>query len=94
MSTAIATHVFQFLLRAATSPATAPLLNEAVQARFMGPIREWIGGEGRAGAGAALGGGVHRPSGGTAGARRAARRARARIFIERTAALLQSLVDQ
>jgi len=38
-------HAFQFLLRAATSPATAPLLNEAVQNRFMGPIRAWIGGE-------------------------------------------------
>jgi AcrR family transcriptional regulator len=38
-------HAFQFLLRAATSPTTAPLLNEAVQNRFMGPIRAWIGGE-------------------------------------------------
>jgi len=38
-------HAFQFLLRAATSPTTAPLLNEAVQNRFMGPIRSWIGGE-------------------------------------------------
>jgi AcrR family transcriptional regulator len=38
-------HAFQFLLRAATSPATAPLLNEAVQDRFMAPIRSWIGGE-------------------------------------------------
>lgn len=38
-------HAFQFLLRAATSPATAPLLNEAVQDRFMAPIRAWIGGE-------------------------------------------------
>src|SRR5579872_170277 len=38
-------HAFQFLLRAATSPTTAPMLNEAVQERFMGPIREWIGGE-------------------------------------------------
>src|ERR1700687_1323838 len=28
---------FQLLLRAATSPTTAPMLNEAVQARFMGP---------------------------------------------------------
>jgi AcrR family transcriptional regulator len=39
------THAFQFLLRAATSPTTAPLLNLAVQERFMGPIRDWIGGE-------------------------------------------------
>ena len=38
-------HAFQFLLRAATSPTTAPLLNEAVQHRFMAPIRAWIGGE-------------------------------------------------
>ncbi len=36
---------FQFLLRAATSPTTQPMLNEAVQARFLGPIREWLGGE-------------------------------------------------
>jgi AcrR family transcriptional regulator len=36
---------FQFLLRAATSPTTAPMLNDAVQERFMGPIREWLGGE-------------------------------------------------
>jgi|HubBroStandDraft_5_1064220.scaffolds.fasta_scaffold268053_1 AcrR family transcriptional regulator len=38
------THRFQFLLRAATSPTTAPLLNVIVQDRFLGPIREWIGG--------------------------------------------------
>ncbi|HXQ14321.1 MAG TPA: TetR family transcriptional regulator [Caulobacteraceae bacterium] len=38
-------HAFQFLLRAATSPTTAPLLNLAVQERFLGPIREWLGGE-------------------------------------------------
>jgi AcrR family transcriptional regulator len=38
-------HAFQFLLRAATNPTTAPLLNEAVQERFMRPIREWIGGK-------------------------------------------------
>ena len=37
-------HAFQFLLRAATNPATAPFLNEAVQERFMRPIRDWIGG--------------------------------------------------
>jgi AcrR family transcriptional regulator len=38
-------HAFQFLLRAATSPTTAPLLNLAVQERFLGPIREWLGGK-------------------------------------------------
>jgi AcrR family transcriptional regulator len=38
-------HTFQFLLRAATSPTTAPLLNLAIQERFLGPIRDWIGGE-------------------------------------------------
>ena len=39
------THSFQFLLRAATSPTTAPLLNVAVQERFLEPIRDWLGGE-------------------------------------------------
>ncbi|MGZ6014835.1 MAG: TetR family transcriptional regulator [Phenylobacterium sp.] len=39
------THSFQFLLRASTSPITAPLLNVAVQERFMAPIRDWLGGE-------------------------------------------------
>jgi len=38
------THRFQFLLRAATSPTTAPLLNVLVQDLFLGPIREWLGG--------------------------------------------------
>ncbi|HUN69701.1 MAG TPA: TetR family transcriptional regulator [Burkholderiales bacterium] len=38
-------HAFQFLLRAATNPVTAPMLNVAVQERFMGPIREWLGGD-------------------------------------------------
>ena len=38
-------HAFQFLLRAATSPSTATMLNDVVQERFMGPIREWLGGE-------------------------------------------------
>jgi AcrR family transcriptional regulator len=38
-------HSFQFLLRAATSPTTAPLLNVAVQERFLQPIRDWLGGE-------------------------------------------------
>ena len=39
------THSFQFLLRAATSPTTAPLLNVAVQERFLEPIRDWMGGD-------------------------------------------------
>src|SRR5580698_7820484 len=39
------THGFQFLLRAATSPTTAPLLNVAVQERFLAPIRDWLGGD-------------------------------------------------
>ena len=39
------TQRFQFLLRAATSPTTAPLLNAAMQERFMAPIRAWLGGE-------------------------------------------------
>lgn len=38
------THTFQFLLRAAASPATAPLLSVAVQERYLGPIRDWLGG--------------------------------------------------
>jgi hypothetical protein len=38
-------HAFQFLLQAATNPVTAPMLNVAVQERFMGPIREWLGGD-------------------------------------------------
>lgn len=38
------TQRFQFLLRAATSPATAPLLNVILQDRLLGPIRNWLGG--------------------------------------------------
>ena len=38
-------HSFQFLLRAATSPTTAPLLSVAMQERFLQPIRDWLGGE-------------------------------------------------
>jgi AcrR family transcriptional regulator len=38
------THRFQFLLRAATSPTTAPLLNVLVQDRFLGQLRQWLGG--------------------------------------------------
>jgi AcrR family transcriptional regulator len=36
---------FQFLLRAATSPATAPLLNLAVEERFLEPIAAWLDGD-------------------------------------------------
>ena len=39
------THAFEFLLQAATNPSTATMLSAVVQERFMGPIREWIGGE-------------------------------------------------
>lgn len=39
------THRFQFLLRAATSPTTASMLNVLVRDRFLEPIREWLGGE-------------------------------------------------
>jgi AcrR family transcriptional regulator len=39
-----ATLGFQFLLRTATSPTTAPLLSIAIQERFLGPIRDWLGG--------------------------------------------------
>lgn len=35
-------HTFQFHLRAATSPATAPLLDQAMRERFMEPLREWL----------------------------------------------------
>ncbi len=38
------TQRFQFLLRAATSPTTAPLLSQLVQERFLAPIRHWLGG--------------------------------------------------
>src|SRR5258707_207443 len=36
------THAFQFLLQAATNPTTAPLLNAAVQERFLSPIPQWM----------------------------------------------------
>ncbi len=36
---------FKMILRAATSPATVHMLSETVQDRFMGPIRDWLGGE-------------------------------------------------
>jgi AcrR family transcriptional regulator len=87
------THAFEFLLQAATNPTTAPLLNLAVQERFMGPIRDWIGGENvearaRVLASVFIGLLVERLIRDEAleGAER-------EIFIERTAALLQSLVD-
>lgn len=35
---------FQFLLRAATSPTTLPILNDIVRDLFLEPIREWLGG--------------------------------------------------
>lgn len=38
------THRFQFLLRAATSQATAPFLNVLVQERLLAPMRNWLGG--------------------------------------------------
>jgi AcrR family transcriptional regulator len=87
------THAFQFLLRAATSPVTAPLVNAAVQERFMGPIRALIGGENvearaRVFAAVFIGLVVERlirdePLEGR----------ERKVFIERTAALLQSLVE-
>jgi AcrR family transcriptional regulator len=87
------THAFQFLLRAATSPVTAPLVNAAVQERFMGPIRTLIGGENvearaRVFAAVFIGLLVERlirdePLEGR----------ERKVFIERTAALLQSLVE-
>lgn len=87
------THAFEFLLQAATNPTTAPLLNEAVQERFMGPIRNWIGGENVAArarllASVFIGLLVERLIRDEAleGAER-------EVFIARTAALLQSLVD-
>jgi hypothetical protein len=86
-------HSFQFLLQAATNPTTAPLLNEAVQERFMGPIRDWIGGgdaEARARVLASVFIGLlverlirDEPLEGQ----------ERDVFIERTAAMLQSLVE-
>jgi AcrR family transcriptional regulator len=87
------THSFQFLLRAATNPITAPMLNVAVQERFMGPIREWIGGDhaearARVLASVYIGLLVERLI------RDEQLEGKEReIFIERTAAVLQSLVE-
>lgn len=85
-------HGFQFLLRAATSPATAPLLNLAVQERFLGPIRDWLGGEdaeprARVLAGVIIGFLVERLIRGKAlrGRERA-------VFIERATTILSALV--
>src|SRR3569832_1812505 len=88
------THAVEFLLQAATNPATAPLLNVAVQERFMGPIRDWIGGENaparaRVLASVFIGLLVERlirdePLQG----------AEREVFIERTAAVLQSLFEK
>jgi len=86
-------HAFQFLLQAATNPTTAPLLNEAVQERFMGPIREWIGGDdaiarARVLASVFIGLLVERLI------RDEPLEGKERdVFIERTAAMLQALVD-
>jgi AcrR family transcriptional regulator len=87
-------HAFQFLLRAATSPTTAPLLNEAVQNRFLGPIRSWIGGEqaearARIVASIFIGLLVERLIRDEPLAEN-----ELEAFIERTGALLQALVDQ
>ena len=85
-------HGFQFLLRAATSPTTAPLLSLAVQERFLGPIRDWLGGEdaeprARVLAGVIIGFLVERLIRGQAlrGRERA-------VFIERATAILTALV--
>lgn len=87
------THAFQFLLQAATNPTTAPLLNVAVQERFMGPIRQWIGGDNaearaRLFASVFIGLLVERLIRDEPLADN-----ERDVFIERTAALLQSLVD-
>ena len=90
-------HSFQFLLRAATSPTTAPLLNLAVQERFLTPIRVWLGGDdaqdddikarARVLAGAFIGFLVERLIRGEAlqGRERA-------VFIERVTALFEALI--
>jgi AcrR family transcriptional regulator len=85
---------FQFLLRAATSPATAPLLNLAVQERFLGPIRDWLGGEdaeprARVLAGVIIGFLVERLIRG-----KALRGREREVFIERASAILTALVAE
>ena len=87
-------HSFQFLLRAATSPTTAPLLNLAVQERFLTPIRDWLGGEdaqarARVLAGAFIGFLVERLI------RNEPLRGRERaVFIERVTALFEALIGE
>ena len=83
---------FQFLLRAATSPATAPLLNLAVQERFLGPIGDWLGGadalpRARVLAAAYIGFLVERLIRGEALAGR-----EREVFIERATAVLEALI--
>ena len=88
------TRTFQFLLQAATSPTTAPLLGRAVQERFLAPIRDWLGeaaGQERARVLAAIYIGflVERLIRGAAleGAERAA-------FVERVTAVIDGVVGQ
>ena len=83
---------FQFLLRAATSPTTAPLLSVAVQERFLAPIRAWLGGadaEARARVLAAvyIGFLVERLIRGEALAGR-----EREVFVDRAAAMFESLI--
>ena len=65
-------HGFEFLLRAATSPTTAPLLNVAVQERFLGPIADWLGVRRRPGPRPGAGRRLHRLPGRTPDPRRTA----------------------
>ena len=86
------TQGFQFLLRAATSPATAPLLSVAVQERFLEPIREWLGGDdaqarARVLAAAFIGCLVERLIRGEALAGR-----EREVFIDRAAAMFETLI--
>jgi AcrR family transcriptional regulator len=88
------THRFQFLLRAATSPTTAPLLNVMVQDRFLGPIREWLGSadadaRARVFAGAYIGFLVERLIRGEALAGR-----ERQVYIERVTAIFAALVKE
>ncbi|MFN9928766.1 MAG: TetR family transcriptional regulator [Phenylobacterium sp.] len=83
---------FQFLLRAATSPTTAPLLNVLLQDRFLAPIRVWLGGvdadaRARALAATYIGGLVERLIRGEAltGRERAA-------YVERVTAIFEDLI--
>jgi AcrR family transcriptional regulator len=88
------TQGFQFLLRTATSPTTAPLLSLAIQERFLAPIRDWLGGEDAAArarvlAAVYIGFLVERLI------RDQPLEGREReVFIERTTAMLQAIVSQ